>query len=122
MPVEAWMPAWDVRSRHQVQIQADPAAVYAAILGADFSRNPVLQVLMGIRAIPAVLLAPRQAFHIEPVASGQSRLSTETRVRCGDPGTRQRFRLYWRLVRVGSGLIRWALLRQIKSVAEAATP
>src|SRR5512147_3192500 len=62
MPVEAWMPAWDVRSSHHVQIHASPDTVYAAILQTDFAHNPVLRLLMGIRAIPALLLAPRQAY------------------------------------------------------------
>ena len=35
-------------------------------------------------------------------------LSTETRVRCGDEVTRRQFGRYWRIIRLGSGLIRTA--------------
>jgi hypothetical protein len=45
-------------------------------------------------------------------------LSTETRVRCGDPATRRRFARYWRVIRLGSGLIRGSLLRHIRRRAE----
>jgi hypothetical protein len=49
-----------------------------------------------------------------------SELATETRVRCADPATRHQFRRYWRLVAPGSGLIRHAILRQVRQ--EAAVP
>ena len=57
---------------------------------------------------------------VEPTAGG-TLLSTETRVRCGDPDTRRRFLRYWRVIRPGSGLIRRSLLRRIKSSAEHST-
>jgi hypothetical protein len=56
-------------------------------------------------------------FRLEDVDGG-TRLSTETRILCLDPGSRRRFRLYWRLVGPFSGLTRIALLR---AVARAAT-
>jgi hypothetical protein len=190
MPLETWMPKWDARSSHQVEINAEPARVYATLLSIDFGRNPLVRVLMFLRSIPAVLFSPREArarwrearaadcleptrhllsgaftqleatppvemvlgltgrfwtpdgglvptevatfgdplpaglaraawnFQIEPVAPGRSRLSTETRVLCADPATRKDFLRYWRVIRGGSGAIRWALLRQIKSQAE----
>jgi hypothetical protein len=192
VPLDAWMPSWDVRSNHQVDIQADREVVYTTVLQTDFGRNPILRGLMFLRAIPAVLLAPRQAwtqwrpasarraqapvhnllnsaftqleaappselvfgvtgrfwtpagglvqsdretfrgtvpsglaravwgFNVQALAPGRSRLSTETRVICGDPATRRRFLFYWRVVSRGSGVIRWALLRQIKLAAEGA--
>lgn len=40
-------------------------------------------------------------------------LSTETRIRAGDPATLRTFRRYWRLVHPGSALIRRAMLRAV---------
>jgi hypothetical protein len=56
-------------------------------------------------------------FHMAPSGAG-TMLSTETRVRCGDPATRQRFARYWRVIRPGSGLIRRSMLREIRRRAE----
>ncbi len=52
-------------------------------------------------------------FEVTATADG-SQLSTETRVRCADPATLRQFRRYWRLVAPGSGLIRHAILRQVR--------
>jgi len=192
MPLDTWMPSWDARSRHQVEIQAAPDVVYRALLTTDFGRNPVLRTLMALRVLPALILTPRQAwkrwraasaarlqgpmghlltgaftqleatppaelifgltgrfwtlvgglvptdpgtfrdpvpaglaratwsFELGPVQPGRTMLSTETRVACGDPATRRRFLRYWRFIRGGSGVIRWALLRQVKLAAESA--
>lgn len=51
-------------------------------------------------------------FALEPLGAG-TRLRTETRVVATDPTTRRRFRLYWSLIRAGSGLIRRDLLRAV---------
>lgn len=48
-----------------------------------------------------------------------TRLETETRVFCGDPSSRRKFRSYWLFVRPFSGLIRVVMLRQIRELAEA---
>jgi len=56
---------------------------------------------------------------IEPLASGSTRVRTETRVRALGPQARQRFRLYWLLVRPFSGLLRRAMLSGIKARAIA---
>jgi hypothetical protein len=66
---------------------------------------------------PAGLAQGFWNFHVEPCGNGTA-LSTETRVRCGDPATRRRFKRYWRLIRLGSGLIRGSLLRHIRRRAE----
>lgn len=56
-------------------------------------------------------------FTIEDRGDGGSELRTETRVWCA-PDALLRFRLYWLLVRPGSGLIRHAMLRAIRRRAE----
>lgn len=78
-----------------------------------------------VEASPARLKRPPPAglaqgiwnFRVEPCGRGTA-LTTETRVRCGDPATRRRFLRYWRLIRPGSTLIRRSLLRHIRLEAE----
>ena len=54
---------------------------------------------------------------------GGTRLTTETRIACTDAASRRRFRLYWRVVRPFSGLLRLALLRAVaREVTRSAGP
>ena len=55
---------------------------------------------------------------VEPAAGG-SRVTTETRILATDPAARRRFARYWRVVGVGSALIRRDLLRAVRRRAEA---
>ena len=57
-------------------------------------------------------------FEVTPTPAGAD-LTTETRIRCADPATLRRFRRYWRVVAPGSGLIRLAILRQVRREAIA---
>jgi len=66
---------------------------------------------------PAGLAQGIWNFHVSPKADG-TELSTETRVRCGDEATRRHFGRYWRIIRIGSGLIRGSMLRHIRSAAQ----
>jgi hypothetical protein len=50
---------------------------------------------------------------------GGSRLHTATRIRATDPHSRRRFKRYWRIVGVGSGLIRREWLRAARRRASA---
>ena len=56
-------------------------------------------------------------FHVSPV-DGVSRLSTETRVQSFGRGATVKFRLYWIAVGPFSGLMRKAMLREVKRIAE----
>ncbi|MBZ5646703.1 MAG: hypothetical protein LAN37_05700 [Acidobacteriia bacterium] len=58
-------------------------------------------------------------FAIEPHGSGCF-LSTETRVKCYGRAALRNFRTYWTVVKPFSGLIRRAMLEQVKRAAEAA--
>jgi hypothetical protein len=69
------------------------------------------------RPPPAGLAQGFWNLRVEPHGSG-TELSTETRVRCGDTATRRQFRRYWRIIRLGSGLIRGNMLRDIRRRAE----
>ena len=64
--------------------------------------------------VPSGLARALWSFELEPLAGGGTRLVTETRVCCGDARSRRRFRLYWMLVRPGSGLIRRRLLAAVR--------
>ena len=66
---------------------------------------------------PAGLAQAVCNFHVERQGVGTV-LSTETRVRCADAATRRQFARYWRVIRLGSGLIRRSMLRQIRTDAE----
>lgn len=63
----------------------------------------------------------RAAMHflIEPLAGGQCRLTTETRVSATDVRARRAFRAYWTVVHPGSAFIRRMWLRAIRRRAEA---
>lgn len=57
-------------------------------------------------------------FLVEPTPGGSS-VRTETRVLATDRRARRRFRLYWIMIRLGSGAIRRGWLRAIRRRAEA---
>lgn len=70
------------------------------------------------RPLPAGMARAAWNFSIRSDGAAFSVLSTETRIHCADAGARLRFRIYWTLVRPGSGLIRRIMLRSIRDAAE----
>ena len=66
--------------------------------------------------LPAGLAQAAWNFELTASPTGTS-LSTETRVRCADEVTRRQFLRYWRIVSPGSGLIRHAILNQVRREA-----
>lgn len=72
------------------------------------------------RAGPAPGLAQAAwNFHVHPLADGTTELSTETRVRVAADAA-PAFRRYWRVVGIGSGWLRVAMLRAVRRTAERA--
>lgn len=61
-------------------------------------------------------------FSLEEVSPGVTLLATETRVQCLGPEARRKFRAYWAMVGPFSGLIRRAMLEQVRRAAEGAAP
>jgi hypothetical protein len=57
-------------------------------------------------------------FAVQEGDRGQTILSTETRVICGDAASRWKFRAYWLVVRPFSGLIRIIMLRAVRRDCE----
>lgn len=55
---------------------------------------------------------------IDEKKPGLCLLSTESRIHCLDDESRKRFRCYWALIRLFSGLIRRVMLRLIRKAAE----
>lgn len=68
--------------------------------------------------LPVGLAQAAWNFEVTAVPGG-AELATETRIRCADPATLRAFRRYWRLVAPGSGLIRHAILGQVRREAMA---
>ena len=58
------------------------------------------------------------SFHLEEVDGG-TRLTTETRVRTGDPASSRSFRRYWRVVGPFSGVMRRSILSFLRRTAES---
>lgn len=85
------------------------------ILAAEIVRIPPDRFRDGL---PAGLAQAAWNFEVAEVAGGVE-LATETRIRCADPATLRHFRRYWRLVAPGSGLIRHAILGQVRREAVA---
>ena len=193
MLLDDLMPHYDVVERHAVRVRASPDDTFAAIREADLADGPITRALLGVRMLPAAVVAflrsppdaiaewrarrarrrgrlddfERAGFHVVAVRApeeivigllgrfwtprgdlcarvteesfrtpppagqalagwkftvqdrgdGSCTLRTETRVRCA-ADARLRFRLYWLLVRPGSGLIRRSMLRAIRRQAE----
>jgi hypothetical protein len=64
--------------------------------------------------VPAGLARGVWNFAVADETLGAVRITTETRVLCGDAASRRRFRRYWFFVRPFSGLIRIVMLRAIR--------
>ena len=74
------------------------------------------------RAVPAGLARGIWNFSVSEKVPGQTILTTETRVTCGDPASRRKFLAYWLVVRPFSGLIRLIMLRRVRKIAEDGFP
>ena len=70
------------------------------------------------RPIPNGMARAAWNFVVEPIGEMRARLTTETRIKCGDESSRRRFGRYWTLIQPGSALIRLAILRQVSREAQ----
>jgi len=57
-------------------------------------------------------------FSFTPLDATRTLVTTQTRVLCADAAARRRFLPYWFVIRPASGLIRRAILRQLRDAAE----
>ena len=178
MLIDSFAPSPDAVETHSIVINASKDTVYRALWTADLGGSLVIKLLLGLRALPELVLhggrglrrdrkttlqtvidsgfgiladEPEEIvlgvtgkfwrptgnllpfgrdsfagdvrpglaravwnFSIKESNTGQTILSTETRVVCGDDDSRRKFRCYWFFVRPFSGLIRLLMLRAVK--------
>jgi hypothetical protein len=62
MLLDDYLPECDVRTIFGVRVAASPERVYAALRTADFNRWGITRVLYALRALPALTVAPREAW------------------------------------------------------------
>ena len=63
MLLDEFLPEFDARASHSLRILARPDRVYASLRTANFDHWGLMRVLFGLRALPALLLAPQAAWH-----------------------------------------------------------
>ncbi|HSU16833.1 hypothetical protein [Longimicrobium sp.] len=57
MLIDRWMPAWEVRERHETRIRAGREQVWGRVRALDFGRSPVVRALFALRSLPGMLTA-----------------------------------------------------------------
>lgn len=185
MLIDGYLETPDAVERHRIAIRAAPETVYRALWHTDFGSSLVIKGLLGLRALPEILLGKQRLdreairridletiieagfgklaeeenrevvlgvigrfwrptgnllpfraevfdrpvppglalavwnFSVRAVDAQTTMLETETRVACGDPASRRKFRLYWLVVRPFSG---WIRLRMLGAVRREAGP
>jgi hypothetical protein len=60
MLIDEFLPRFDKVERHGLVIRATPARVWTALRTADFGRSLLMAALLGLRALPSLLTAPRR--------------------------------------------------------------
>lgn len=68
--------------------------------------------------VPAGLARAVWNFTVQETDAGQTLLTTETRIVCGDDASRRKFRAYWLFVQPFSGLLRRLMLRAVRRECE----
>jgi hypothetical protein len=101
--------------------EAPPQEIVFGISGRFWSLKAEIMRIPSERfrdPLPMGLAQAAWNFEVTTVHGGTA-LATETRIRCADPATLRTFRRYWRIVAPGSGLIRHAILSQVRREAIA---
>ncbi len=175
MKLDEFLPNYDIRSQHSIEVRATPAETYAALTTGSFSQIALVRFLMRLRGfarqrtnvgmreslrrggffelcdIPAQEIAYGIAGQFWRLSGGRkviesteqfmafaepgcakvawnfvfaasssqtTQLRTETRIRTFGPGASWKFRTYWSVIAPFSGLLRRAILRDVKRRAE----
>jgi hypothetical protein len=109
------------RAGFRVVVDRPPEELVIGLLGRFWTPRGTLCSEIGVETFrigpPAGYALAGWNFSIRSLSEGHSELRTETRVWCA-PDAWRKFRLYWLIVRPGSGLIRQAMLRAICREAE----
>ena len=144
MPIDDWLPEYDVHERHERRIAASPERALELALTTPAAPDRLVATLFRLRGVPradtlaellealAIRERERTATSFVALSEGRIRiavdfvardaeagsvLSTETRVLAADARSRVAFRAYWLVVGPFSALIR---RRWLRSVAKAA--
>jgi hypothetical protein len=59
MLIDTWMPEYHFVERHQALVRASESTVYRSLMEADFGGHPIVRLLLGLRALPGLLLGRR---------------------------------------------------------------
>lgn len=59
--IDDFMPSWNVRSHHQITVNASREDTFAAVRTADLGAHPAVRAMLGLRALPSALVSDR--FH-----------------------------------------------------------
>jgi len=92
MLLDDQLPQLDFVERHAVKVAAPPAIVFAAIRRADLGRGPLTRTLFFLRALPGLLVAPRETVRRFLARRGSRRITLDALASAGfvllgeDPG------------------------------------
>ena len=62
--IDDWMPAYDHVERHRTRVRAPAAIVYRALVELDVAAHPIARLLLGLRALPGLLIGRRFPAHL----------------------------------------------------------
>ena len=58
MLIDEFLPAYDVVERHRTRVRASPVAAYDALTQADLAGSPIIRLLLWLRMLPLMIIAP----------------------------------------------------------------
>jgi hypothetical protein len=62
MPLDDYLPEFDVRTRYAIRVSAPPARVYASLWTANFDHWGLTRALYAVRMLPSFLSRPRETW------------------------------------------------------------
>jgi hypothetical protein len=77
LSIDYWMPTYDFAERHEARARAAPGRVYQAIRAADFGHSSLFKSLLGLRALPNLLLNPSKAMEMASGLPPESKLTLD---------------------------------------------
>jgi hypothetical protein len=73
--LDEWMPAFDASSRHAIDVNAGAPRAYEVARAMDLGAPPLVRVVMGLRAIPALAAGARRR-RVQARQGGEQRAGT----------------------------------------------